>query len=104
MEGDPVGVIQAKADHVAVVKRPALHADAVHEDAVALAAVFDVEDAVFLHDGAATARDAGVFEDQVIAGLRAATEQERIVGNGHELRQCAGPCYFKNYFRNVRRG
>ncbi len=73
---DFVGVVEAEGNGVAVLQLAALGLFAIDEQSAALAAILNVELAGFGDDGGAIPRDAAVGELQVIAGFRAAADQE----------------------------
>src|SRR5882762_8645815 len=73
---DLVGVFHAEADEVAVLQLTAFYLLAVDEEAAALAAIFNIVLVRLDHDGRAGARNAAVGQLQVVAGFRAAPDQE----------------------------
>src|SRR5207253_4441229 len=91
-----VGILEAKGDDVAVVELAALHFFTVDEEPPALATILEVEAIGFDDDRGAIARNAAVRKLQMVAGLRAAPDQERRLRDAHVAPRTVGRDDFEN--------
>jgi len=82
-ENDFVGVLETKGDGVAVAEGPAFDFFSVNVKAAALAAILDVQTAPFENERGAIARDPAVRELEMVARFRAASDEERGLGDAH---------------------
>src|SRR5216683_204601 len=95
---DLVGVVEAEGDGVAVLEFTAINFFAVDKEAAALAAIFDIETIGFNDHGGAVAGDAAVGELQVVAGLGAAANHKRSLGDAGEAARAVRGDDFENCF------
>ncbi len=97
---DFVGVLDAEADDVAILQLAAFHFLAVDEKAAALAAIFNVVLVGLDDDCRAGARNSAVRELQMVAGFRAAPDQEGRLRHARKAACAVRRNYFQYSLRN----
>ena len=93
-----VGIFQAEGNYVTVLEFAAFYFFPIYEEAAPLAAIFQIKAIGFGDDGGAISRNAPVGKLQMIAGLRAAPDMKRSLGNAREPSRAVRRHNFQNRF------
>src|SRR5208337_5054146 len=88
-EDDLITAVDAEGDDIAIAQHVLLHLDAVHKQAVAVAAVFKPIAGIVADNRGASSRDAPIGKLQVVFVL-AAANQKRGLGDGNALAGTVG--------------
>ena len=89
-KNDLIGIVQAKADDVAILQFAAFDFRTIHKQAAALPAILDVELVGFQNDRGALAGDAAVGKLQVISRFGTPANEEGRLGDAHKTPAAIG--------------